>query len=115
LKIGKFVMFAADIVGAVWNEYAPDPPLAGPARTEFWGAAICANASAGVLVGFVTFVVNRGLNVACDENIDNPPLPPLGQTVMQLDWMQYPEAPDTIWPPAVRPPVSVNPAKVGIV
>jgi hypothetical protein len=35
LNVGKLVMFAALIVGAVWKDGAAVPPVAGPANTEF--------------------------------------------------------------------------------
>ncbi len=38
LNVGKAVMFAALIVGAVWKVGTPAPPVAGPAKTEFWAS-----------------------------------------------------------------------------
>jgi hypothetical protein len=74
LKIGKLVMLAALIVGAVWYVGTPAPPVAGPASTEFCAALDKANVSAGVLVAVATEVVNNGERLPA-ENVVTVPEP----------------------------------------
>jgi hypothetical protein len=76
LKVGKLVMFAALIVGAVWKDGAAAPPLAGPAKTEFCAALDRVKVNAGVLVAVATEVVNRGLSVPALKLVTVPPPPP---------------------------------------
>ena len=87
MKIGNENIFAAEIVGAVWKEYAPGPPVDGPARTEPCAAVSAENESTGVLVGFVIVRSKRGENAGVPDTVTEltPPPPPDGHAVIQLD------------------------------
>jgi hypothetical protein len=74
LRVGKLVMFAALMVGAVWNDGAPAPPVAGPANTLFCAALDNENVNAGVLVAVATEVVNSGERFPA-EKVVTVPLP----------------------------------------
>src|SRR5580658_9545066 len=74
--LGKLVMLAAEIVGAVWYDGAPAPPDAGPASTEFCAALVNTNVSAGVVVAGATEVVNNGDRLPALKLVTVPP-PPL--------------------------------------
>jgi hypothetical protein len=73
LNVGKFVMLAALIVGAIWYDGAPAPPVAGPASTLFWAALDRENVNAGVLVAVATDVVNRGERLPALKAVTEPP------------------------------------------
>jgi hypothetical protein len=61
------------------NEYAPVPPVEGPANTEFCAAVLAAKDRAGVVVDVATDVVNKGLRLP-DEKFVTVPEPELAAT-----------------------------------
>jgi hypothetical protein len=71
--VGNDVIFAALIVGAVWKDGAPDPPVAGPANTLFCAAFEREKESAGVEVLVATEVVNRGERLPDEKDVTDPP------------------------------------------
>lgn len=75
LNVGKLVMFAALIVGAVWKLGAAAPPDGGPANTEFCAALDKVKVSAGVVVAVATEVVNNGERVPALKVVTVPVLP----------------------------------------
>ena len=113
MRVGKLVMFAALMVGAVWNDGAPAPPVAGPANTLFCAALDNENVNAGVLVAVATEVVNSGERFPA-EKVVTVPLPdgfvyshavPLQCTKAAVDGaaIAWPSMPTTV----VAPPVDV--------
>ena len=73
MLVGSALRLAPEIVGAVWKLGAPDPPVAGPAKTEFCAALLSEKVRAGVVVAVATELVNNGERFPAEKLVTLPP------------------------------------------